>query len=304
MQRPVPVGDDDDAASRPRAAPRSAGAASGIGEEAQRRQQRVEQHVAVDAAAARGAIASAQRARRSASDAGVAALVQMRAVVGDLGPDRGLAPPPRRRRRPSARAAPRADAAPAARSAAACRGRRADDRALVYCARHGGCGYWHRRTAWINAGASILVAFVLATLRRPGVPGAAPRARPRSATGISREGATRLRFVRRLLYAAIVADRHRGRAVGLHRHLQPRDQPARLGRDRRRDHRLRRAPDAGQLRRRDHARDHAADPGRRLGDVRGQLRRGRGRAPQLHDPAHGDRAADRDPEREARRRRS
>ena len=58
-------------------------------------------------------------------------------------------------------------------------------------------------SAWINAGVSILVAFTLATLldrafRAHAVREAAQR------TGLSREGATRLRFVRRLLYADIL----------------------------------------------------------------------------------------------------
>jgi len=58
-------------------------------------------------------------------------------------------------------------------------------------------------SAWINAGVSILVAFTLATLldrafRAHAVREAAKR------TGLSREVATRLRFVRRLLYAVIL----------------------------------------------------------------------------------------------------
>ena len=56
---------------------------------------------------------------------------------------------------------------------------------------------------WISAGASILVALVRRDAGRPRVPGARARARPPSG-GLSREGATRLRFVRRLLYAAII----------------------------------------------------------------------------------------------------
>ena len=47
--------------------------------------------------------------------------------------------------------------------------------------------------------------------------------------------------------------------------------------------------------------DHPAAPRRRLGHVRGPLRRRRGRAAELHGPAHAVRAADRDPERAARR---
>ena len=77
---------------------------------------------------------------------------------------------------------------------------------------------------------------------------------------------------------------------------------ARLGRDRRRDPRLRRAPDAGQLRRRRSCSRSRSRCGRRLGHLRGRLRRRRGRAAQLHGPAHAVRAADRDPQRAARRR--
>jgi small-conductance mechanosensitive channel len=58
-------------------------------------------------------------------------------------------------------------------------------------------------SAWISAGASILIALLIATLldrafRARSLRAAAAR------TGLSREGATRLRFVRRLVYAAIV----------------------------------------------------------------------------------------------------
>jgi small-conductance mechanosensitive channel len=57
---------------------------------------------------------------------------------------------------------------------------------------------------WVNAGVSILVAFGLATLLDRAFRGRAARAAAQR-TGLSREGATRLRFVRRLLYATIVA---------------------------------------------------------------------------------------------------
>ena len=58
-------------------------------------------------------------------------------------------------------------------------------------------------SAWVNAGASILVALVIAYAARPRVPGA------RGARGAKRSGShararTRLRFVRRLLYAVII----------------------------------------------------------------------------------------------------
>jgi small-conductance mechanosensitive channel len=56
---------------------------------------------------------------------------------------------------------------------------------------------------WINAGVSIQVAFVIATLLDRAFRARALRAAAER-TGISREGATRLRFVRRLIYAAIV----------------------------------------------------------------------------------------------------
>jgi small-conductance mechanosensitive channel len=56
---------------------------------------------------------------------------------------------------------------------------------------------------WINAGVSILVAFVIATLLDRLFRGRAAREVATKA-GLSRSGATRLRFVRRLLYAVIV----------------------------------------------------------------------------------------------------
>jgi small-conductance mechanosensitive channel len=56
---------------------------------------------------------------------------------------------------------------------------------------------------WINAGVSILAAFLLATLLDRAFRGRAARAAAQR-TSLSREGATRLRFVRRLLYATIV----------------------------------------------------------------------------------------------------
>jgi small-conductance mechanosensitive channel len=56
---------------------------------------------------------------------------------------------------------------------------------------------------WINAGVSILVAVVLATLLDRTFRSRAAR-EVSERTGISREGATRLRFVRRLLYAVII----------------------------------------------------------------------------------------------------
>jgi small-conductance mechanosensitive channel len=56
---------------------------------------------------------------------------------------------------------------------------------------------------WLNAGVSIVVALVLATLLDRALSGRAARLAAER-TGLSREGATRLRFVRRLLYAIIV----------------------------------------------------------------------------------------------------
>ena len=79
---------------------------------------------------------------------------------------------------------------------------------------------------------------------------------------------------------------------------------ARLERDRRRRHRLRRPPDARQRDRRDHARDHPADARRRPRDLRGRDRHRRGRAADLHVAAHRRRRAHRDPQRAARRRAS
>jgi small-conductance mechanosensitive channel len=54
---------------------------------------------------------------------------------------------------------------------------------------------------WIQAGAALLIAFVAATLVDRAFRGRAARL---AAERISREGATRLRFVRRLLYATIL----------------------------------------------------------------------------------------------------
>jgi small-conductance mechanosensitive channel len=56
---------------------------------------------------------------------------------------------------------------------------------------------------WINAALSILIAFTVATLIDRAFRGRAARAAAEK-TGLSREGATRLRFVRRLLYTTIV----------------------------------------------------------------------------------------------------
>jgi small-conductance mechanosensitive channel len=54
---------------------------------------------------------------------------------------------------------------------------------------------------WINAGAALLIAFVVATLLDRAFRG---RAAKLATERISREGATRLRFVRRLIYAVIL----------------------------------------------------------------------------------------------------
>jgi len=58
-------------------------------------------------------------------------------------------------------------------------------------------------TPWITAAVSILVAIAIATLLDRAFRGRAAR-RAAERTGLSREGATRLRFVRRLLYVTIV----------------------------------------------------------------------------------------------------
>ena len=113
VQRPVPVGDDDARGSRARAAPRSVGRAVRVGVEAQRRQQRVE---ARRRARTAGAIASAQRSAQVVQRLRVAALVQMRPVVGDLGPDRGLRARLADVDARALAAARRAGAAPAART--------------------------------------------------------------------------------------------------------------------------------------------------------------------------------------------
>ena len=116
--------------------------------------------------------------------------------------------------------------------------------------------------------------------RRDAASTAASRARPQRSRRRSSARRSRARPTRACascagcIYAAILADRRRGRAVAVRRHLN-RVAASLLasGAHRRRDHRLRRPPDAGELRRRDHARDHAAAARRRLGHVRGQLRR-------------------------------
>src|ERR1044072_448365 len=56
---------------------------------------------------------------------------------------------------------------------------------------------------WINAGVSILIAFVIATVLDRTFRSSAARS-VEERTGISREGATRLRFTRRLIYAVII----------------------------------------------------------------------------------------------------
>ena len=285
---------------RPRArSSRSAGATSGIGAEVQRGQQRV------DARRRRPAPAPSPRRsgrRRSCQRGGVAALVQVRAVVRDLGPHRrggGLLRD--------------LDAQPLAqRCAQSRRGRLERDqraeRVEEDCLRYAAAprcslaevlkddGEW-----WIVVGA-IVVALVLAFVVERLFSRRAERLAAAVTRGeLSRETATRLRFVRRLIYAVILLI---GVAIALSQFAarrRDRRQPARLRRRRRRDHRLRRPPDAGQLRGRRDARGHAADPRRRLGQVRGPLRRGRRRAAELHDPAHGRRDAAGHPEREARR---
>jgi small-conductance mechanosensitive channel len=58
-------------------------------------------------------------------------------------------------------------------------------------------------SSWIGAGTSIVIALLLATALDRAFRGRAARAAA-ARTGLSREGATRLRFVRRLVYAAIL----------------------------------------------------------------------------------------------------
>ena len=250
------------------------GRAVRVGEEAQRGQQRVERRRRAPDSGRRHRLRAAQRAGRAATrrrGPRAGARGSRRSRPGSR-PSR----PPRRRRCPCARAARRAGAAPAARTSSSVP--RASNRIALGCARHAAADTGIDVGTWINAGAVDPGRVRARDAARPRVPRRARRARRPSAAGISREGATRLRFVRRLLYAAILLI---GVAIALSGFTgisKLATQPARLGRDRRGDHRLRRPPDAGELRRRDHARDHAADPGRRLGDVRGQLRRRRGRA--------------------------
>ena len=164
-----------------------------------------------------------------------------------------------------------------------------------------------RRLFWTDNADVItaVLSIVLALLRRD----AARSLRSRAAAHTFAEAVTRgqvspvldtrLRFIRRLIYASILLIGIAVAAVAVHRAVQPREEHPRLGRARRRHHRLRRAPDARQRRRRDHARDHAAAARRRLGDVRGAVRRRRGRAAQLHRAAHARRRARGDPERAA-----
>ena len=161
-----------------------------------------------------------------------------------------------------------------------------------------------RRATGSAPAVAILVALADRVRRSTASSRAAARSSPRrSPRGeVTPETDTRLRFVRRLLYAVILAARHRDRAVAVRRRQRARRQPARLRRDRRRDHRLRRAPDAGQLRRRDHARDHAAAAGRRLGArSRTTTASSRTCGSTTRSCARAADAADRDPEREARR---
>ena len=138
---------------------------------------------------------------------------------------------------------------------------------------------------WINAAVSIVVALVIATLLDRAFRARAAR-QAAERTGLSREGATRLRFVRRLIYATILLI---GVAIALSGFTGINHLARSLlasGAIAAAIDRLRGPPGARQLRRRDHARGHPADPRRRLGDLRGQLRRRRGRPAQLHDPAH------------------
>ena len=136
---------------------------------------------------------------------------------------------------------------------------------------------------WIAAGVWVAGRVHRGRGRRP----AAGRARQALSTAVaggelSAAATTRLRLIRRLIFAAIIVDRGRDRPHPDPRGAQHRHGGARLLGGARPGGRLRRAPDAGQRHRRDPARDHPADPHRRPRDLRGGDRRGRGREAHLH----------------------
>ncbi len=203
VQRPVPVGDDDQPDARARAArsapARCPGRRRSAGRPAARRAGRRARAGSPRSSPPR----SAPAGRRS--DAASRALVEVRAVVGDLGPDR---PPGRRRRRSRARA----------RASSACRCGAGGSKPINVPSASSrmalGCGpCWLRivastSDAWSTPACRSLVAFVLATLLDRTFRSRAAREAAQR-TGLSPEGATRLRFVRRLLYATIIADRRR-----------------------------------------------------------------------------------------------
>ena len=103
--------------------------------------------------------------------------------------------------------------------------------------------FWADNSDWVTAALAILLAFLAATLldryfARRGDKLAAAVSRGEVSPVLD----TRLRFFRRLIYAVILLVGIAVRAVAVHRPPKAGRQPARLGRARRRDHRLRRPP--------------------------------------------------------------
>ena len=235
----------------------------------------------------------------------------MRAVVGDLGLDRAPPPPPASTSIPSrSRSAARSCGAGGSKcssvpSASSSTARVRSGTLMTARHRHGVLGGERASGSGavvaIGAGVPARATLVDRALRSA----RAERLAGRSCAATCRARPTRgCASCAGCIYAVILLI---GIAIALSQFAgvnRARGQPARLRRDRRRDHRLRRAPDAGQLRRRDHARDHAADPRRRLG------RRSRATTASSRTCASTTRscarrrAAGRDPEREARRRAS
>ena len=114
---------------------------------------------------------------------------------------------------------------------------------------------------------------------------------------------TRLRFLRRVVEAAIIVVGLRPGPRAVHEPRPPRRHRPRLERDRRGRRRLRLAPGAGQRHRRHGPRRHPAAAHRRPRDLRGRDGHRRGRLADLHVAAHGLRRAADHPQRAPGRRR-
>ena len=268
------------------------------------RQQRVEQDVARRAAPRSSPPRSAPAGRRATPRR--APSCEVRAVVGDLGPDRPLRRGRADRRARARRSAARRCGAGGSKPISV---PRASSRIGSGC-----CAPMLAGGSWSDLRDA--TALGLGRLSRSWSRSRSRIARPRSRSRARRRRAARsaARALARGRHAAALRapaalrddhrDRRRDRAVGLHRDQQPRRRSllasgaiaaAIIGFAARQT--------LANFSRRDHARGHAADPRRRLGDVRGQLRRRRGRAPQLHGPAHRRPSSGSDhPERAARRR--